>query len=44
MAADNMTLARFDLTGIPAGAARCAADRSFLRYRRQRHCERFRQG
>ena len=34
MAADNKTLGRFQLTGIRAGAARRAADRSYLRHRR----------
>ena len=37
MAADNKMLGQFDLVGIPLGAARCAADRGDLRYRRQRH-------
>ena len=36
MAADNMSLGRFRLEGIPA-AARHAAGRSDLRHRRQRH-------
>ena len=37
MAADNKILGQFDLVGIPAGAARHAADRGHLRHRRQRH-------
>ena len=44
MAADNKLLGQFDLVGIPAGAARRAADRGDLRHRRQRHRQRHRQG
>ena len=44
MAADNKMLGQFDLVGIPAGAARRAADRGHLRHRRQRHRQRVGQG
>ena len=44
MAADNKTLARFELVGIPPAPARRAADRGLLRHRRQRHRPRGRQG
>jgi molecular chaperone DnaK len=44
MASGNKSLGRFDLSDIPAGAARCAADRGQLRHRRQRHPARVRQG
>ena len=44
MARDNRTLGRFHLDGLPAGAARRAADRGHLRHRRQRHRERDGQG
>ena len=37
MAAGNKTLGRFQLTGIPAGPPRRAADRGHLRHRRQRY-------
>ena len=40
MAADNKTLGRFRLEGIPRGAARRAADRSHVQHRRQRHRQR----
>jgi molecular chaperone DnaK len=40
LARDNRTLGRFQLVGIPAGAARRAADRGHLRHRRQRHRQR----
>ena len=43
MAADNKLLGQFDLVGI-AGAARRAADRSDLRYRRERDRQRLGQG
>ena len=43
MAADNMTLGNFQLTGIPA-APRGVPQMKFLRHRRQRHRERVRQG
>ena len=42
-AAQNKSLGRFDLAEIPR-PARHAADRSHLRYRRQRHSARVRQG
>ena len=44
MAADNKLLGQFDLVGIPPGAARRAADRSDLRYRRERDRQRLGQG
>ena len=44
MAADNRLLGKFGLDGIPAGAARRAADRGHLRHRRQRHRERVGEG
>jgi molecular chaperone DnaK len=37
MSAGNKSLGQFNLTDIPAGAARHAADRGHLRHRRQRH-------
>ena len=40
MARDNRTLGKFHLEGLPAGAARRAADRGDLRHRRQRHPQR----
>ena len=43
-ARDNKSLGNFELTGLPAGAARRAADRGRLRHRRQRHRPRARQG
>ena len=43
MAAQNRTLGKFHLTGIPTGTARRAADRSDVRHRRQRHPERDRE-
>jgi molecular chaperone DnaK len=43
MAADNRVLGRFRLEGIQ-GAASNAPDKGKLRYRRQRHLERYRQG
>ena len=44
MAANNKTLGRFELVGIPPGAAGRPADRGHLRHRRQRHRERVGQG
>jgi molecular chaperone DnaK len=44
MAKDNRMLGVFQLVGHSAGAARHSADRSHLRYRRQRHPERDGQG
>ncbi len=44
MAAYNKKLGMFELTGLPPGAARHAADRGRLRHRRQRHRARQRQG
>ena len=44
MAADNVSLGRFQLTGIPARAEGRAADRGHVRHRRQRHHQRQRQG
>ena len=44
MAAQNRTLGKFKLGGIPAGAARRAADRGHLRHRCQRHSQRDREG
>ena len=40
MAAQNRTLGKFKLGGIPAGAARRAADRGHFRHRCQRHPQR----
>ena len=40
MAADNRSLARFELTGHPAGAARRAEDPGHVPHRRERHRER----
>ena len=44
MAAQNRTLGRFDLVGLPARAARHSADRGHLRHRRERHSPRLGQG
>ena len=44
LARDNRTLGRFQLVGIPAGAARRAADRGHVRHRRQRHRQRVGEG
>jgi molecular chaperone DnaK len=44
IAAGNKMLGEFNLEGIPAGAARHAADRGVVRHRRQRHPARGRQG
>ncbi len=44
MAAYNKTLGKFQLVGIPTGAARHPADRGHVRHRRQRHRARERQG
>ena len=44
MAADNKTLGRFHLDGIAPAPPRRASDRGHLRYRRQRHRQRLRQG
>jgi molecular chaperone DnaK len=44
MAADNKLLGQFDLVGIPPRAAWRAADRSDLRYRRERDRQRLSQG
>ena len=43
MAADNKTLGRFRLEGIPAGAARRSADRSHVQHRCKRHRQRQRE-
>ena len=40
MAKDNKSIGNFRLDGIPAGAARRAADRGDLRHRCQRHSQR----
>lgn len=44
IAAYNKKLGMFELTGLPAGPARCPADRGRLRHRRQRHHARDREG
>ena len=44
MAADNKSLGKFQLTGIPPAPRGHAADRGHLRHRRQRHPQRLRQG
>ena len=41
---DNRTLGRFQLIGLPVGAARRAADRGHVRHRRQRHRQRVGEG